>query len=69
MPRNLAVEYRRKAADCLAVAGLTHDVTERVELLQIARGYLRLAEHIGTREPAPDLGENKTAPATEAQVD
>jgi hypothetical protein len=55
MSTDLAEEYRQKAADCLAVAGLTSDVTERVELLQIARSYLRLAAHILARNGPASL--------------
>lgn len=38
--------YRDKAAECLTIAERTSDPIERIELLQIARGYLRLADHV-----------------------
>jgi hypothetical protein len=41
-----AQSYRNKAAECLTIAERTSDPIERIELLQIARGYLRLADHV-----------------------
>lgn len=46
MSDELAKAYRDKAAECLAIATQTADPIERIELLQIAQGYFRLADHI-----------------------
>jgi len=46
MSNKIAQGYRDKAAECLTVAERTFDPIERIELLQIARGYLRLADHV-----------------------
>ena len=39
--------YRAKAMDCLTVAKRAREPGERLELLSIARGFLRLATHAG----------------------
>jgi hypothetical protein len=46
MSNEVAQGYRNKAAECLTIAERTSDPIERIELLQIARGYLRLADHV-----------------------
>ena len=46
MSNRIAQGYRDKAAECLTIAKRTFDPIERIELLQIARGYLRLANHV-----------------------
>jgi hypothetical protein len=46
MSQEVAQGYRNKAAECLTIAERTSDPIERIELLQIARGYLRLADHV-----------------------
>jgi hypothetical protein len=46
MSKEVAQGYRDKAAECLTIAERTSDPFERIELLQIARGYLRLADHL-----------------------
>lgn len=46
MSKEVAQAYRDKAAECLSVAERSSDPIERIELLQIARGYLRLADHV-----------------------
>jgi hypothetical protein len=46
MSKEVAQGYRDKAAECLTAAERTSDPIERIELLQIARGYLRLADHV-----------------------
>jgi hypothetical protein len=46
MSKDVAQGYRDKAAECLAVAERSSDPIERIELLQIARGYLRLADRV-----------------------
>jgi hypothetical protein len=46
MSKEVAQSYRNKAVECLTIAERTSDPIERIELLQIARGYLRLADHV-----------------------
>jgi hypothetical protein len=46
---NMASKYRERAAECLASAGLAVDPTERLELLQIAQKYYRLADHLSAK--------------------
>jgi hypothetical protein len=46
MSKEVAQGYRDKAAECLTIAERTSDPFERIELLRIARGYLRLADHV-----------------------
>jgi hypothetical protein len=46
MSNEVAQCYRDKAGECLIIAERTSDPIERIELLQIARGYLRLADHV-----------------------
>jgi hypothetical protein len=46
MSKEVAQNYRNKAVECLTIAERTSDPIERIELLQIARGYLRLADHV-----------------------
>jgi hypothetical protein len=45
MPTDMAARYREKAAECLDVARVTVDPSERIRLLDIADAYIRLAEH------------------------
>jgi hypothetical protein len=40
--------YRDKAAECIDAASKAVDPSERIELLKIAQGYLRLADRILT---------------------
>jgi hypothetical protein len=44
-------EYRDKALECLAAAETVSDPHERLVLLEIAQRWLRLAAHVGTRNP------------------
>lgn len=51
--------YRAKAFDCIRAAKTARDPFERIELLEIAQYWLKLAEHValrfeGTREPRTD---------------
>jgi hypothetical protein len=46
MSKEVAQVYRDKAGECLIIAERASDPIERIELLQIARGYLRLADHV-----------------------
>jgi hypothetical protein len=41
--------YRKKANDCIAQAEAMRDAKERVILLQLAQGYLKLADLVGER--------------------
>jgi hypothetical protein len=43
-PMQRAEEYRKKAADCLALARLVSDQEERLGLERIAHAYLSLAQ-------------------------
>jgi hypothetical protein len=45
-----AVDYRRKAQECLTIAELVADPLERAELQHIAHAYLRLAERAEDQE-------------------
>jgi hypothetical protein len=38
-------EYRKKAEECLRAAKRMRDPAERIEMLGIARGYMKLADH------------------------
>jgi hypothetical protein len=43
-------EYRKKAEECLRAAKRMRDPAERIEMLGIARGYMKLADHaVGSR--------------------
>jgi hypothetical protein len=62
---DIADQYRQKADECLAAADRAQDQTERIELLGIAHGYLRLAMHVTTKkkqEPADDAVDASAGP-------
>jgi hypothetical protein len=42
-------DYRQKAETCIALAELTRSPEERASLLQIAQGYLKLADMVAKR--------------------
>jgi hypothetical protein len=55
-----AKTYQVRAQECLAIAAAAVDAIERVEFMQIAQAYRRLAEHalvlatIPTTQQSPD---------------
>jgi hypothetical protein len=44
MSKSQSDVYREKAAECMAAADKAVDLPERIELVEIAQAYLRLAE-------------------------
>jgi hypothetical protein len=44
MTKSQSDVYREKAAECMAAADKAVDPPERIELVEIAQAYLRLAE-------------------------
>jgi hypothetical protein len=42
---NAPERFRRNAADCIFAAEKVHDPVERAILLQVAQGYLKLADY------------------------
>ena len=48
MSKDLAAYFRRRSGECLAAVGRTTDAAERLELFQLAQGYIRLAKHTET---------------------
>jgi hypothetical protein len=42
---NAPERYRKNAADCIFAAEKVHGLVERAILLQVARGYLKLADY------------------------
>jgi hypothetical protein len=42
-------DYRKRAEHCLASAEKTLDIGERAKLLELARQYLALANHVSAR--------------------
>jgi len=49
MSKDLAAYFRRRSGECLAAVGRTTDAAERLDLIQLAQGYIRLAKHAETR--------------------
>jgi hypothetical protein len=41
--------YRKKAVACLEAAEGIRDAVHRAAMLQVAKGYMKLAEYIGAR--------------------
>lgn len=41
--------YRTKALECVRAAESAHDPIERVQLLEIAQYWMKLAEHVADR--------------------
>jgi hypothetical protein len=53
MSKTQSQTYREKAAECLNAANRTVDPIEKIELLQIAQGYRRLAQHASISATIP----------------
>ncbi len=52
--------YRKKAQECVASAESMRDPVERAAMLQIAHGYMTLADHLGDHlDNQHDLAPNK----------
>jgi hypothetical protein len=49
MSKDLAAYYRQRSGECLAAAGRKTDAKERLELIRLAQGYVRLAKHTEIR--------------------
>lgn len=41
--------YQALAEECLTTAEAFNDLRERLQLLAVARGYMKLAEYVGNR--------------------
>ncbi len=51
---NKDAEYRRKAIECAEAAERAHDLHERLELLEMAQAWIKLAEHTRALHTLPD---------------
>jgi hypothetical protein len=59
-------EYREKAVDCVASAEFMLYPAERAAMLQIAHGYIMLADHVGRHS---ERGGAVSAPANTTRRD
>ncbi len=53
-----AERYRRNAAECVRLAQQTTDPTDKALLLQMASGWIRLAERAEARKSSDDLDDD-----------
>jgi hypothetical protein len=52
-------EYRRYAAECLEIAGASHDPKSRAALLQMAQVWLRLATQRELHKEKEECGQGE----------
>jgi hypothetical protein len=59
-----ADQYRRYARACLELAGMMTDIHTRITMLEVAGGWLRLAEQSDRNRMAPRSAELKVSKAS-----